>query len=48
MSRVPAALSVDLEYFTHIPAYRAAAGTTDRPDVGRDAVEFLLDRKSVV
>jgi hypothetical protein len=43
MSRVPAALSVDLEYFTHIPAYRAAAGTTDRPDVGRDAVEFLLD-----
>jgi peptidoglycan/xylan/chitin deacetylase (PgdA/CDA1 family) len=38
-----AALSVDLEYFTHTPAYRQADGETDAPDVGREGVEFLLD-----
>ena len=41
--QVPAALSVDLEFFQHAPAYRAATGTTDRPAIGRDGVDFLLD-----
>ncbi|MEF8852678.1 MAG: DUF3473 domain-containing protein [Haloarculaceae archaeon] len=38
-----AALSVDLEFFQHTPAYRSAAGSADEPAVGRDGVEFLLD-----
>ncbi|MUV88725.1 polysaccharide deacetylase family protein [Halapricum sp. CBA1109] len=43
MPSVPAVLSVDLEYFQHTPAYRSAAGTTDRPTVGREAVDDILD-----
>ncbi|WP_123534685.1 polysaccharide deacetylase family protein [Halosimplex salinum] len=43
MSRTQAALSVDFEYFTHLPAYRGARGTTDRPAVGLDGVTSLLD-----
>jgi hypothetical protein len=41
--QVPAALSIDLEYFQHLPAYRSAAGVTERPGIGIDAVDFLLD-----
>jgi len=41
--QVPAALSVDLEFFQHAPAYRTASGTADEPAIGRDGVEFLLD-----
>ena len=41
--QVPAALSVDLEFFQHAPAYRTAAGTADDPAIGRDGVDFLLD-----
>lgn len=43
MRRVPAALSVDFEFFTHLPAYRSAAGTTAERAVGLGGVEFLLD-----
>jgi peptidoglycan/xylan/chitin deacetylase (PgdA/CDA1 family) len=42
MTRPPAVLSVDLEFFTHLPAYRNAHGRTDRDDVGLDAVDDLL------
>jgi hypothetical protein len=41
--QVPAALSVDLEFFQHAPAYRSAAGTAGEPAIGRDGVDFLLD-----
>ncbi|WP_415382066.1 polysaccharide deacetylase family protein [Halosimplex sp. TS25] len=43
MSSPQAALSVDFEYFTHLPAYRGARGTTDLPAVGLDGVTSLLD-----
>jgi len=43
MARVPAALSVDFEFFQHAPAYRTARGSASEPAVGLDAVEFLLD-----
>ncbi|MFC7141797.1 polysaccharide deacetylase family protein [Halosimplex aquaticum] len=43
MSPPQAALSVDFEYFTHLPAYRGARGTTDLPAVGLDGVTSLLD-----
>ncbi|WP_459194223.1 polysaccharide deacetylase family protein [Halosimplex sp. J119] len=43
MSTPQAALSVDFEYFTHLPAYRGARGTTDLPEVGLDGVTSLLD-----
>jgi peptidoglycan/xylan/chitin deacetylase (PgdA/CDA1 family) len=42
MTRPLAVLSVDLELFTHLPAYRNASGETDRRDIGLDAVEDLL------
>jgi len=38
-----AVLSVDLEWFGHTPAYRAADGTTGQTDAGHEAVPFLLD-----
>jgi peptidoglycan/xylan/chitin deacetylase (PgdA/CDA1 family) len=38
-----AALSVDVEFFSHLPAYRNARGTTDRQDVGLDGLAYLLD-----
>ena len=38
-----AALSVDVEFFSHMPAYRNARGTTDRQDVGLDGLAYLLD-----
>ena len=41
--QVPAALSVDLEFFQHAPAYRAAAGTAEEPAIGREGAEFLID-----
>ena len=41
MSR--AALSVDVEFFTHLPAYRNAAGTTAQSGVGRAGIDALLD-----
>ncbi|WP_436928882.1 polysaccharide deacetylase family protein [Halosimplex halobium] len=43
MSQPRAALSVDLEFFTHLPAYRGARGVTDRPAVGLGGVTALLD-----
>jgi len=43
MSRVPAALSVDFEFFQHAPAYRTARGRTDRSALGIEAVDFLLE-----
>jgi peptidoglycan/xylan/chitin deacetylase (PgdA/CDA1 family) len=43
MSRVPAALSVDFEFFQHAPAYRTARGSASESAIGSDAVEFLLD-----
>jgi peptidoglycan/xylan/chitin deacetylase (PgdA/CDA1 family) len=42
MARSPAVLSVDLELFTHLPAYRTARGRTDRRDIGLDAVDDLI------
>lgn len=41
--RQSAALSVDVEFFSHLPAYRGAGGTTDRTGVGSDGIEFLID-----
>jgi len=43
MSKPQAALSVDFEHFTHLPAYRGASGTTERPAVGLGGVTALLD-----
>ena len=43
MSQPQAALSVDFEYFTHLPAYRGARGTTDLRAIGLDGVTSLLD-----
>jgi len=37
-----AALSVDVEFFSHLPAYRGATGTTARSGVGREGVDTLL------
>lgn len=42
MTHSPAVLSVDLEFFTHLPAYRNARGRTDRDDIGLAAVDDLL------
>ena len=38
-----AALSVDVEFFSHLPAYRNASGTTDRTAVGSDGIEFFIN-----
>jgi peptidoglycan/xylan/chitin deacetylase (PgdA/CDA1 family) len=38
-----AALSVDFEFFTHLPAYRGASGRTDERDLGLDGIDVLLD-----
>lgn len=43
MPQSRAALSVDVEFFSHLPAYRNAVGTTDRTAVGHEGIEFLLD-----
>jgi len=43
MSQPRAALSVDFEFFDHLPAYRGARGTVDRPAVGLGGVTALLD-----
>lgn len=43
MEPVSAVLSVDLEFFQHTPAYRTATGTANRPGIGCEGVEFLLD-----
>jgi peptidoglycan/xylan/chitin deacetylase (PgdA/CDA1 family) len=43
MPQVPAALSVDLEFFQHAPAYRNAVGTADADALGSDGVSMLLD-----
>lgn len=43
MPRSRAALTVDVETFQQLPAYRAASGTTDRPEVGLDRVADVLD-----
>jgi len=41
--QVPAALSVDFEFFQHAPAYRTARGRTDSSGLGQAGVEFLLE-----
>lgn len=38
-----AVLSIDVETFDQTPAYRNAAGSTDRNDVGLDGLAFLRD-----
>lgn len=43
MANPRAALTVDVEFFTQIPAYRGASGTTTESGVGHDGIEFLLD-----
>lgn len=43
MVRSSAVLSFDFEFFGHLPAYRNAAGATDRLDAGYGATDFLLD-----
>jgi len=43
MSSPLAVLSLDLEWFTHTPAYRSAHGSTDRGTIGQDGLEFVLD-----
>lgn len=43
MSRRCAALSIDVEFFSHLPAYRDAVGTTEQTGVGFEGVEFLID-----
>lgn len=42
-STVPAVLSIDLEYFSHTPAYRTATGTTNDSAIGREAIPTILD-----
>jgi peptidoglycan/xylan/chitin deacetylase (PgdA/CDA1 family) len=42
MTTPRAALTVDLEWFTHLPAYRSARGATERSAVGREGAETLL------
>ncbi|MEF8784285.1 MAG: polysaccharide deacetylase family protein [Haloarculaceae archaeon] len=43
MPQPRAALSVDVEFFSHMPAYRGASGTTDLTAVGYNGIGFLLD-----
>lgn len=43
MSLPRAVLSVDVESFGHLPAYRQASGTLSDPEVGLSAVDGLLD-----
>lgn len=43
MSEPTAVLSVDLEWFSHIPAYRNAAGSLHDPHLGASAVDRLLE-----
>ncbi|UPM42986.1 polysaccharide deacetylase family protein [Halocatena salina] len=43
MDRPNAVLSVDMEWFSHIPAYRNARGSMTENDVGRSGVELLLE-----
>lgn len=43
MPQLRAALSVDVEFFSHIPAYRSAVGTTDQTAVGHEGIKSLLD-----
>jgi peptidoglycan/xylan/chitin deacetylase (PgdA/CDA1 family) len=38
-----AALSVDVEFFSHMPAYRGARGTCEESGVGHDGLDYLLD-----
>ncbi|WP_135820721.1 polysaccharide deacetylase family protein [Halostella litorea] len=42
MTDQAAVLSIDLEFFSHIPAYRNARGTSRRTDIGTDGVDDLL------
>lgn len=42
----PAAITVDVEMFHHLPAYRRARGSIDRVDVGIDGLEFIRTRMS--
>jgi peptidoglycan/xylan/chitin deacetylase (PgdA/CDA1 family) len=43
MPRVPAVLSVDLEFSQHTPAYRRASGEVETGAIGPEGVEFLLE-----
>jgi peptidoglycan/xylan/chitin deacetylase (PgdA/CDA1 family) len=43
MEHPRAALSIDVEFFSHIPAYRNVSDTTDQTAVGSEGVDFLID-----
>lgn len=43
MTRPTAVLSVDMEWFSHIPAYRNARGSASTAHIGRRGVETLLE-----
>jgi len=43
MARVPAARTVDREFFRHPPAYRRASGEAETAAIGAEGVEFLLE-----
>lgn len=43
MSAPPAVLSVDLEWFSHTPAYRTAGGSLSDADVGASLLDRLLE-----
>lgn len=43
MARGRAALTVDVETFQQLPAYRSAGGTAERPDIGLECVDDILE-----
>ena len=43
MEHPRAALSIDVEFFSHLPAYRNVSDTTDQTAVGSEGVDFLID-----
>lgn len=43
MTDPTAVVSIDVEFFTHLPAYRNAVGNTDDPAIGLDALDAYLE-----
>jgi peptidoglycan/xylan/chitin deacetylase (PgdA/CDA1 family) len=43
MDQPTATISIDVEFFTHLPAYRNASGHTDAPDIGISALDGFLN-----
>lgn len=39
-----AVISIDFEFFEHIPAYRSASGQASSEGIGMEAIDFILDR----